>query len=434
MTDMHLDINDFGPIKSANLKIKKLNIIAGVNGSGKTTSSKLLYCLLTSFSNEKEYLSNYSIGNKFRNVMDDLFKEFEFDHQSSAKLKNIIANLPEFHDYSYCEKLEKSISSIKKIINDSIIYNKNEYIEKLTNIKQVLEITRKGNRKFFDVSNFLLHSEFKLKDLNLDDSQVSFYIKENDNCEFFSKLIKNESKFGFTINDGDSDCLNIKNVVYIDSLSIFNSNELNKSLILRKQPYHLRSLSRLLNADENDDIYESLFNQKLDQVKDEITSLIGGFIFYDFEDDEFKFKKDDDEYSMQNTASGVKQLGLIQRLLSNRTLNDGLFIIMDEPEVNLHPEWQVEFAQLIVMMIQKLDIPVFINSHSPQFIEALEVYSAKYGLSDETTFYLSKKSDLDKFDFEKISRDNIVLLYNNLGDPYKKINKIRAQNMKNDMF
>lgn len=69
LSNINLEINNFGPINKANLELKKLNVIAGVNGSGKTTSSKLLYCVLTSFSAEKEYLSNMGIHEKFSKVM-----------------------------------------------------------------------------------------------------------------------------------------------------------------------------------------------------------------------------------------------------------------------------------------------------------------------------------------------------------------------------
>lgn len=80
---------------------------------------------------------------------------------------------------------------------------------------------------------------------------------------------------------------------------------------------------------------------------------------------------------MKNTAAGVKQLGIIQVLLDNRKLKKDCFLIIDEPELNLHPDWQVKFAEVLIMMIKKLNITVFINSHSPHFVEALEVYSAK---------------------------------------------------------
>lgn len=137
---------------------------------------------------------------------------------------------------------------------------------------------------------------------------------------------------------------------------------------------------------------------------------------------------------MKNTASGVKQLGIIQILLANRILNKNSFIIIDEVEVNLHPDWQIKLAEILVLMIKELNIYVYLNSHSPQFIEALEVYSAKHGLVDKTKFYLSHEFENDLFDFEEIQRKHLAKLYNNLGNPYKIINKVRADNLYNGIF
>ena len=49
---------------------------------------------------------------------------------------------------------------------------------------------------------------------------------------------------------------------------------------------------------------------------------------------------------MQSTASGIKQIGVIQLLLSNCKLKEDSFLIIDELEVNLHPEWQFKLAEI----------------------------------------------------------------------------------------
>lgn len=435
MSNINLDITDFGPINKANIELKKLNVIAGTNGSGKTTSSKILYCFLTSNSDEKEYLTNMSINRRIRFTINYLLDNFEFEFKNEMELRRLNSELLlKSADNTYNYQFTDNINLLKKIVNESQITNKETYLEKINAIEDALEINSIEHRQFFEVSSSLINSEFRNKDLKLDKTNVQIYGKQEDS-EFLCKLDYNESKFGFIMDQGDLNSINIKNIIYLDSPSIFNSKSINDTVILRNQPYHLRFLSRILSTPKNnDDVYESLFNQKLDEFKDKITSLLGGFIYYDDEKEEFFFKKGDEDYSMNDTASGVKQLGIIQMLLSNRKLTENSFLIMDEPEVNLHPEWQVKFAELIVLMIKELNISIFINSHSPQFIEAIEVYSAKYELSDETKFYLSKESESNKFDFEEITRDDLVILYNNLEDPYNKINKIRAENMRNGIF
>ncbi len=434
LSNMILDINNFGPILNARIELKKLNVIAGINGSGKTTSSKLLYCFLTSTSDEKDYLANLSIYERFIKIRSSLDLEVEFDLETSDKLRNLYDKFPKLTDMEYNTKLKKHIAPLKKIINDSQISNKENFIKKLTTLESVLEINNVDHRKFFDVSNTLLESEFRISDLKLNNPDVTFHGKQDD-CNFLYKLDFDESKWGFKIDEGDSNCFNINNIIYIDSPSIFNSTAVENSIILKKQPYHLRSLSQALYSPKNtDDVYDDLFNQKLEEFSKKISLLIGGYIYFDDDNREFKFKKDDDNYSMNDTASGVKQLGILQMLLSNRVLNENSFIIMDEPEVNIHPEWQVKFAEILALLIKELNISVFINSHSPQFIEALEVYSANHDLVDETQFYLSCEKEDGKFDFEEIDRDDLVILYNNLGDPYDTINKVRADNMKRGIF
>ena len=52
-------IKNFGPINEANLNINKINIVAGVNASGKSLSSKLLFCFLTSMSEKGKFIERH---------------------------------------------------------------------------------------------------------------------------------------------------------------------------------------------------------------------------------------------------------------------------------------------------------------------------------------------------------------------------------------
>ena len=129
---------------------------------------------------------------------------------------------------------------------------------------------------------------------------------------------------------------------------------------------------------------------------------------------------------MQNTASGIKQIGVIQLLLSNRKLKEDSFLIIDEPEVNLHPKWQFKLAEILTLLVCELNIKIYINSHCPLFIEAMEVFTKKYGLDEDTNYYMSEKSDNpDAYDIVgKYDLDNLYELYENLAEPYNLIDSI----------
>ena len=64
LRDFKLKIDNFGPINEADLDISKINIIAGQNASGKTTLSKLIYCIFTAFSTDGEYLAYESMKDR----------------------------------------------------------------------------------------------------------------------------------------------------------------------------------------------------------------------------------------------------------------------------------------------------------------------------------------------------------------------------------
>lgn len=119
-------------------------------------------------------------------------------------------------------------------------------------------------------------------------------------------------------------------------------------------------------------------------------------------------------------------------LLSNGQLKENDYLIIDEPEVNLHPEWQIKLAEVLVLLVKELNINLYINSHSPHFIEALEVFSVKYDIDEDTRFYMTAPyEETGKFDFVELDYDNIDILYDNLGSVFDIINKVRIENMMN---
>ena len=130
---------------------------------------------------------------------------------------------------------------------------------------------------------------------------------------------------------------------------------------------------------------------------------------------------------MKKDTDGIKDIGIIQTLLQNNKLKENSFLIIDEPESSLHPEWEVRFAEILVLLATDLNIHIYLNSHSPMFIEAISLYSQYYGLIKETNFYLTQKHKNNKYDFRKINPKNMGAVYENLTRPYDELDKLKAK-------
>lgn len=137
---------------------------------------------------------------------------------------------------------------------------------------------------------------------------------------------------------------------------------------------------------------------------------------------------DNIDYNCTITSSaGIKQIGMIKILLENETLKKDSFLIIDEPESNLHPEWQIRFAHILVLLSKELNITLYLNSHSPMFIEAVSLYVQYYDLADNTGLYLTEKQENGGYDFRNINLLNMGEVYENLTSPYDYLDELKAK-------
>ena len=87
--------------------------------------------------------------------------------------------------------------------------------------------------------------------------------------------------------------------------------------------------------------------------------------------------KNNDEFSLRATSSGEAHfLSNMLFLLNNLVYNKQNIILIDEPEISLHPKWQREYVLKIYDYFYKNDIKLFIATHAPLIISKVQVSSA----------------------------------------------------------
>ncbi len=84
----------------------------------------------------------------------------------------------------------------------------------------------------------------------------------------------------------------------------------------------------------------------------------------------FVFKKGNQQFAMQQTAEGIKKIGILTTLITNRQLGKGTILFMDEPETALHPDAVRQMIEILVAM-SKAGVQIFLASHSYFVIKQL---------------------------------------------------------------
>ena len=141
--------------------------------------------------------------------------------------------------------------------------------------------------------------------------------------------------------------------------------------------------------------------------------------------DKWVFIKNEKELEMDNVAMGIKQFAIIYALIKNGYLTEDRIIIFDEPEVHLHPKWQLEMAKILVKLV-KNGVKIVVNSHSPYMIEALEILSKKENMN--VNFYLAIK-EKNYAKIEDVSLD-LSPIYDLLSQPIDTLENMELDNFK----
>jgi predicted ATPase len=98
--------------------------------------------------------------------------------------------------------------------------------------------------------------------------------------------------------------------------------------------------------------------------------------------------------------------------------------VLDEPEVHLHPNWQLKYAEIITLLV-KNNINILVTTHSPYMIEALERYAEKYDIEDKTNFYLAKDGMIKSDD----NNQTLSKVFETLSQPYSVFDKMDAKKL-----
>lgn len=131
---------------------------------------------------------------------------------------------------------------------------------------------------------------------------------------------------------------------------------------------------------------------ELKSVYKKIEKTIGGKFYYKTGQG-VVFKEKERGYDVKITASGIKIFGILQLLIERNLLAKDSFLVIEEPECNLHPVYIFKFIE-ILSELTKQGVYIVVVTHSGEIIcYTKHLVKTKNLLSSDICFSLFKKEN-----------------------------------------
>jgi predicted ATPase len=206
--------------------------------------------------------------------------------------------------------------------------------------------------------------------------------------------------------------------LYIDDPTVIENLRANN--VYRHRAHLIQKLEEKMEQNTVDAV---IYDEKMKHIMEHVNRVCGGKILREGRELLYQISDNSSPLSMKNVSTGIKMFAIIKRLIENGALGFNSTLILDEPEIHVHPKWQLVFAEIIVLLQKEFDMHILLNTHSPYFLEAIEVYAEKHGISEKCRYYLAENTE-DGAVIKDVT-DNTEEIYKILAEPFQTLENAR---------
>lgn len=434
---MRLQINNFAKIGQSDIILDGITIIAGENNTGKSTVGKILFSLFNALCDIEDKVRKERLA-EIRNTTFTILQNnisgldisrntltrnsLRLSRQIRQQIKETFEENSEITKQDILEMVEDELNVWDDLRAGMTHYEWDGLVEQLTqNISEILELSEKdiirevitgyfGN-VFHDQISSLVNKDNAATLLRLEiKGRNNTVVFEENRCKEFESEIDLTNK-----------AIYIDNPFIIDELASSSSmNPMNKLL--------KELLADTEDTEAMDGIIETLrAKEKLSDIYDALARVVDGNIERNKVDDEFYLKSDcfEEPLSFHNLSAGMKSFVVLKMLVEKGCIKEKDVIILDEPEIHLHPQWQVAYAELIVLLQKHFDLNIVVTTHSPYFVDAINLFSCKYDIDKKVNYYLATNMGAVA-KMENVT-DHIDAIYKKMASPIQILDTLRYE-------
>lgn len=369
---MILNIDNLGTVKSARINLsKRLILFCGRNSTGKTYVSYILHAFLTdgkvfkldsaekiarqimenrSFQIEKVFIDEW-LSKNCQEVMDQLGSVFAISDSTKGKLFSDFNLSVEFSDNDYQDAIANTVINAQMTDGQYVWKIEKMAGDELVRVDCNVDDSRFMTSESFRFANLLCNI---FRDLTLcKDSGVRMLTVERNSIYTFKtelSLSRNELIDRIQSRSDKSE---------LDIFDIINSSS-------RRYPLAVRSSLRVANDLENVQKAESPYAEVSRQIEEDI---LGGEVSMTKNGDvEFRAKSmlKSKRLPFHLSSSIVKTMASLVIYLRHMARPSDTLII-DEPEMNFHPDVQVVLARIFAILVNK-GLKLVVSTHSDYIV------------------------------------------------------------------
>lgn len=390
---MKIKIVNLGPVKEAELALKPLTVFVGANNTGKTWTAYAISSLLAPFSLTR-YISNVEID-KFSELFPPLYEVI----QQVIKTGNAKLDILEFAS-SYGEKYFNHLAKYSKLWLGEMLGTQ---LVSFENFELFINLEDSKSDFLAQVNNFPYRnnfgairdrSDYLLNAFKAKEDKLLYIFTYSNAFEIIPEHIIKEYVIRFTFEIiHRSLCSNIlifpseRTSLIYDEIEAKKQAEMYQDLstnfdvrpgipgifgsfgYLKKLAYQSNLIERKERAKK-----DSTINKYLELADLLESDILKGRV--DFSPSQINQTRDL-RYQTENgitlelpaVSSMVKELTPLVLFLRYVAEPDS-WIVIDEPEVNLHPDAQARIMEFLVMLVNA-DLRVLITTHSPYMVDHL---------------------------------------------------------------
>ncbi|WP_158333095.1 AAA family ATPase [Burkholderia sp. KJ006] len=389
---MKLTLEGIGTIQKASVELNGLTVIAGENDTGKSTVGKVFFAIAQAFTNFSIAVRKQQ-ANRIRSDMERIYMALrrEFDLAERPDIRNLFSVVRSHA----LDPSSLPIADITALLRSLNAEKENPERTKILEIllQRVAELQLSLNENVDQKSQIgklihrALNSEFAGELLNKPNCQRA-YISLSDGATSILEMWATDTKLE---NFKGTEPLGIRDATLIDGPAILQYCSAIRGYDPTGEtylfsggsiPYHAVDLSNKLQT--------AKARQSLKGIPvDDFGAIFKGEMYYDEERKSFVLSRGGIKVPANNVASGIKALSIVDMLNKSDYLRPETLLILDEPETNLHPTWQIEYAKIICNLAAS-GVKVLVTTHSPYMLEALKGYGDK---ATGIKFYHARKQE-----------------------------------------